>query len=191
MPPRIVRRGLTQAGRRGSERGLTLLEMMVTIALIAVTVVGTVYGLAAVENVAATSQNQSQLELAMRQLADFARDSSPNTGLQYTACAQVTTPVTAAAAGSGTYQSQLTTKFPTPPTGVGQWGFTAIYESLLGTGSHDGQATSAKTNCTATTGDWGVQEIKLAVFGGNNKVTRTVWKSDGWCYNPAASPPQC
>lgn len=158
-------------------------------------IAGVAAGAASTEKFASTFQNQSQLELVMRQLADFARDSSPTTGLQYTPCAQVTSPVTATSAGTGTYQSQLNTRFPSPlPAGVSHLGFIAVYESKTGTAFHDGVATIPKyptTGCAANTGDWGVQEIKLAVFGGGSEVSRTVWKSDAWCYNPANSPPQC
>lgn len=181
------------ARRRAGERGLTLIETMITVVLLGIGVAGIMLAVASIERSATIGQNQAQLELAMRQLADFARDSSPTTGLQYSYCAQVTTPVTATSAGAGTYQSQLTTKFPTLPSGVSEMGFTRVSESVLGSGSHDGAPTSPKstTGCAASTGDWGVQEIKLAVFGGGNQVIRTIWKSDAWCYNPAQTPPQC
>lgn len=157
-------------------------------------IAGVAAGAASTEKFASTFQNQSQLELVMRQLADFVRDSSPSTGLQYSYCAQVTSQVTATSPGSGTYQSPLTTKFPTLPAGVSHMGFVAVYESKNnGTALHDGVVTTPKSTlgCLANTGDWGVQEIKLAVFGGGNQVTRTVWKSDAWCYNPGNTPPQC
>lgn len=191
------------ARRRVGERGLTLLETMITVVLLAVGVAGIMLAVAAIERSASITQNQDQLQLAMRQLADFARDSSPSTGLQYSYCEQVpsggaVTATSPGSTGSGTgpgaaYRSQLTTKFPTLPTGVTQWGFVQISESVSGTGSHDGSPTSPKstTGCAANTGDWGVQEIKLAVFGGGNQVIRTIWKSDGWCYDPSQTPPQC
>lgn len=187
------------ARRRAGERGLTLIETMITVVVVGVGVAGIMVAVAAIERSATTIQNQSQLQVAMRQLADFVRDSSPSTGLQYSYCEQVPSgqAVTASSPGTtgpgngpaGTYEHQLTLKFPALPRGVSEMGFMQISESVSGSGSHDGTPTSPKstTGCAANTGDWGVQEIKLAVFGGGNQVTRTIWKSDAWCYFPASN----
>ena len=189
------------AKRQAGQRGLTLIETLITVVLLASGVAGIMLAVAAVERTATISQNQAQLELAMRQLADYARDSSPATGLQYSNCEQVlpggavtSTSPSGTGPGSGaggTYQHQLMLKFPTLPNHVSEMGFTQISESVLGTGLHNGAPTSPISTCSPSTGDWGVQEIKLAVFGGGNQVTRTIWKSDAWCYNPSQSPPQC
>ncbi len=163
---------------RRRQNGTTLIEMIVTMALLAVGFVGIGAGIAATEKFAAINQDQSQLEVAMRQLADYVRDSS-STGLAYQLCAQVTTPVSAASAGMSTYTSTLPA---IRPQGVTQWGFSAIYESTAG--KVNGLLTSAMASfgCPAGTGDWGVQEIKLAVFDGTRSLTRIVWKSYAWCY---------
>src|SRR6202051_4968494 len=62
--------------RRTGERGLTMIEMIATIALVSVGVVGIAGGIAATERIATVNQDQSQLEVAMRQLSDWVRDSS-------------------------------------------------------------------------------------------------------------------
>lgn len=166
----------THLRRRARERGLTLLETLITVVLLGIGIAGIMLAVASAERIATINQNQSQLELAMRRLADYVRDSNPSTGLPYSPCAQVST-----------YQSQL----PPTPSGVSQWRVVQVSESVLGTGFHDGTATAPKAACTANTGDWGVQEIKLAVSGGGNQIVRTIWKSDSWCYNPQQTPPQC
>lgn len=171
------------------QSGLTLIETIVTIALLAVGIVGITAGVAAAERTAAINQDQAQLQVAMRQLADFVRDSNPTNGLAYNPCAQVSTAVSATSGGttSGgpnpTYTTQLAAKL-SRPSGVGQWGFTSIYEST--SGQHDGTSTTPlwSGGCPAGTGDWGVQEIQVTVFDalGTRSLTRTVWKSYAWCY---------
>src|SRR3989442_1660607 len=71
--------------RRRSEDGLTLIEMIVTIAIITIAVVGITGAVASTERLAAVNQSQANLEVAMRQVADFVRDSSPQ-GLAYNPC---------------------------------------------------------------------------------------------------------
>lgn len=173
------RRG--RSARRG-QSGLTLIEMIVTLALLSVGIVGITGGIAATERIATVNQDQAQLEVAMRQLSDYVRDSS-STGLAYQWCAQVTAPVTAASPGTSAYTSAL----PGRPAGVTQWGFSAIYESTAG--KVNGTATSpvSATGCPAGTEDWGVQEIKITVFDGARSLTRTVWKSYAWCYQAGSA----
>lgn len=180
-----------RADAREHQRGLTLIETIIAVALLALGIVGVTKGIAVSQQLASTNQDQSQLEVAMRQLTDFVRDSNPTSGLAYNQCSQVTTAVSASSlsttsVGSGTnpaYSAQLSSKL-TKPTNVGEWGFTSIYESKNGV--HDGTATAAlwTTNCPAGTGDWGVQEVKITVFDttGLRSLTRTVWKSYAWCY---------
>jgi len=71
------------------ERGLTLLEVMITIAILTIGVVGVMGGVAAAQRISGINQSQAQLEPAMRQLSDFVRDSSTQ-GLGYKLCANLT-----------------------------------------------------------------------------------------------------
>jgi prepilin-type N-terminal cleavage/methylation domain-containing protein len=183
VPGNYARRSRTLA-RRG-QVGLTLIEMIITIALLAVGIVGITSGIAATERIATINQDQAQLEVAMRQLSDFVRDSSSTTGLGYQWCAQVTSPVSATSAGASTYTSKL----PPKPSRVTQWGFSAIYESTAGTVQGSPTPFISNTGCLAGTADWGVQEIKLMIFDGTRSLARTVWKSYAWCYQRAVQQP--
>ncbi|HEY7927272.1 MAG TPA: type II secretion system protein [Candidatus Dormibacteraeota bacterium] len=160
---------------RVGERGLTLIEMVVTIAIVSVAVVGIAGGLAATERLAGITQDQSQLEVAMRQLSDFVRDSTPSSGLSYTPCAQ-----------PATYNSGLRAK----PPGITGWRVVQVYESTNGTRNGVGQTNPLQTTPLRTcsghcpgascVGDWGVQEISLSVSNGARSLTRMVWKSNSW-----------
>ena len=163
--------------RRRGERGLTLIEMLVTIVVITVGVLGIAGALAETEHVSAINQNQSQLEVAMRQLSDFVRDSGP-AGLNYAVCAQ-----------PSTYNAEL----PPLPSAVTAWSIPTggIRLSTAGTRTSAGSSTPIATPpiqycgtpgvCTSTSPcDWGVQEITLSVSNGAMSLTRTVWKSKTW-----------
>ena len=166
--PRIDAHRRRQAHR--AEGGLTLIESLVTIAVMSVGVVGIGFALAETEQVALITQDQSQLEVAMRQLSDFVRDSTPSTGLTYQLCA------TAAA-----YNSHL----PSPPSGVTAWSTSAVYLSTSGTRNLVATAPIkycvTQGTCTDTKPcDWGVQEIVLSVSHGTRSLSRTIWKSQSW-----------
>jgi type II secretory pathway pseudopilin PulG len=159
---------------RAAERGLTLIEMIVTVAVMTLAVVGIAGAMAATERIASVTQDQAQLELAMRQLSDFVRDSTPSTGLAYRPCAR-----------SSDYIGRL----PPKPAGVTNWTVTAVYEST--SGSRQGLSstpvnTSPLRTCSGTcpgascVGDWGVQEITLRVSDSARSLTRVVWKSNSW-----------
>lgn len=182
--------------RHRRERGLTLIETLVTIGLLALGIIGVAAGLTEAERVASINQDQSQLEVYMRQLADFVRDSNPATGLDYDPCSYVTSAPSASANGATspgansakTYAVQLASAVPgklgAPP---GHWGFKQILESPSSGASGTSVAPAYSTSgCQAATGsaDWGVQKIQLIVFNssGTRSLTRWVWKSFAWCY---------
>lgn len=146
------------------------MECLVTIAVMAVGVVGIGAALAETEHIAAINQDQSQLEVAMRQLSDFVRDSTSSTGLTYQLCAA---------------PSAYTSRLPSRPPGVTSWFVSAVYLSTSGT--RNNVSTPPIQYCTtpgACSGsklcDWGVQEIRLTVSDGSRSLTRTVWKSRSW-----------
>jgi prepilin-type N-terminal cleavage/methylation domain-containing protein len=147
---------------RAGERGLTLIEMIVTIAIISLGVIGIAAGVAAAEKTSGTEQSQAKLEVAMRQLADLVRsDATAPNGVTYAPCA-------------------ATYSLPTP---AGYTSTITIVESTSATRiDSTGVATSppALRTCPGGGSDWGVQEISLTV---TDKVTgqflkRTVWKAD-------------
>lgn len=176
--------------RCARQRGLTLIETLVAVAVLTIGVVGIAGGVAATQKVAAVSQNESQLELTMRQFSDWVRTSSSSSctnaacpNLPYSVCAQ-----------PSTYGSAITSAVAagalTPPTGVTR-SIQAISLSTAASRSSGGVATTMPPvpggTCFSTTcpgasciGDWGVQEITLRVSSGANSVTRVVWKSESW-----------
>lgn len=177
---------------RQCENGLTLLETLITMVLLTVGMVGITASIAATQRVAAITQDQSQLEVAMRQLADFVRDSTPS-GLGYQTCTKVTVPVTPGAPGTTTGANPYSTQIGAlaRPSGVKQWGLTAIALSTNGThGTNPNIGALWTTGCLSGQGDYGVQKITLSVFDtvGTRSITRTVWKSVGWCYQGTLQP---
>jgi prepilin-type N-terminal cleavage/methylation domain-containing protein len=149
--------------RHRRERGLTLLEVIITIAILTIGVVGVMGGVAAAQRISGINQNQAQLEPAMRQLSDYVRDSSAQ-GLAYKLCANTTTKAYSLA-GLGA-----------PPASL-QWAITNVAVSVTGGGTRQGVATSPLQTC-ASGGDWGVQEITLKVWNASRSLSRIVWKAD-------------
>lgn len=166
-----------------------MIEMIATIALVSVGVVGIAGGIAAAERIATINQDQSQLEVAMRQLSDWVRDSSCNAAcfttqaraLPYSYCEQ------ASVMGTDVYNVELkaavTANLLTPPSKT-TFVITKVQESPTGSanGLRNGVGTAPQSTalCPAGVGDWGVQEITLKVSDAARSITRVVWKSLSW-----------
>ena len=163
-----------ERARKSGERGVTLIEMVVTLAIMTVAVVGIGAGLAQTEYISAINQDQAQLEVAMRQLSDYSRDSALPKGLVYKVCAK-----------TSDYSAGSNSDFPALPVGVTSWGISVV--GLSTAGSRDGVPTKPLNYC-GTQGicsntnpcDWGVQELTLFVSNGSHTLTRTAWKSSSW-----------
>jgi prepilin-type N-terminal cleavage/methylation domain-containing protein len=147
--------------RSGAQAGLTLIEMLVTVALIAVGVIGITSAIAAAERDAAITQDAAAVQAAMRELSDLVRSDRPlaEGGLPYRQCAR-----------PDNYIHDL----PHPPAGIVAWTILAVNESTAAT--RNGSATPALRSCGAGASDWGVQEITLRVASPNRSLTRIVWK---------------
>jgi type II secretory pathway pseudopilin PulG len=164
-----------------------MIEMIATIALVSVGVVGIAGGMAATERIATVNQDQSQLEVAMRQLSDWVRDSSCNAAcfttqaraLPYFPCEQ------ASVMGTDVYNVELkaavTANLLTPPSNT-TFVITKVQESPTGSanGLRNGVGTVPQSTCSPSVGDWGVQEITLKVSDASRSITRVVWKSSSW-----------
>lgn len=156
---------------RGAERGLTLIEVLVTVFLLGLISVGIAADVATTEHIAAVNQTQAQLEVAVRAAADFVQDSSSK-GLAYIPCANTTTraytlPGTLTATSiTGVWESP--TGGPTPGATRNGVPTAALYTTANG--------------CAANTADWGVQEIKVTVTLAGRSLSRTVWKTQRWCW---------
>jgi prepilin-type N-terminal cleavage/methylation domain-containing protein len=188
--PLRPRTGVIRQHRRG-ERGLTLIEIIITIALLTVGVVGIAGGIASAERIASVSQQQAQLEVQMRQLSDWARDST-STGLP-APCTTATGTVFClpykTCATTATYQAFVNSAITAgilPPAAVAKLTVTHVYFStsasrLGGTAPLAGHTCSGSCPGGSCVGDWGVQEITLTVSqptgtSSPRSVTRTVWK---------------
>jgi prepilin-type N-terminal cleavage/methylation domain-containing protein len=153
------------AGTRRVRRqsGLTLIEMLVTITLITVGVVGITGAIAAAERNATINQDVANIQAAMRILSDLVRSDLPApAGLPYNRCAK-----------PGTYNWQL----PSKPSGITSWTITGVNESM--SASRNGSPLSpheALQNCGGGMSDWGVQEITLQVSSSARSLIRVVWK---------------
>lgn len=183
--------------KRG-QRGLTLIETIVTVAVLATGVVGIAAGVSATQRISGITQNQAQLEVSMRQFADWVRDSTTTTcttaaggcpNLPYALCASKTvyqTPNVANAISAGALtaaagetltitQVNLSTSGTRTPLG----GAAVNVRPLAVTPSPpcSGAGTCPGAGCI---GDWGAQEITVQVVSGANKLSRIVWKSNGW-----------
>jgi Tfp pilus assembly protein PilV len=165
-------------GRHAGQLGLTLIEIIITITLLTIGVVGIAGGIATAEHIANINQSQAQLEVQMRQMSDWVRDSTSK-GLTYQLCATTVNYQTSV-------NSAITAGALTPPAGV-QLSIAHVYFST--SGSRTGVPTPPVNICSGAcpgascVGDWGVQEISLKVSGptasgGLRSLTRIVWKGN-------------
>lgn len=171
--------GRRARGRHVQQRGLTLIETVVTVAVMTVGVVGIASSLSSIERIATISQNQSQLEVSMRQLSDWVRNSSSGTCLSgacpampYRYCATNPSTYNAYVANAETPGGPLSSAIGTSP----------IQSVKVSTGSTRRAGSTqytipALSSCSGGGGDWGVQEITLKISANGNTVQRVVWKS--------------
>ncbi len=149
---------------RACQAGLTLIETLVALAVIAIAVVGIAYGFGSVVRGSSLAQQQATLDAAARTASSRLR----NPALSYEPCAKV-----------GTYALGI------PPSGV-TWSITAVAESVprslsrptsTGSGSNrSGVAPIAGGSCAASY-DYGIQEITVRVCT-SRCIQQTVWKGD-------------
>jgi len=167
------------AGLHRSEAGLTLIEMIITIALITIAIVGITGAVASTERLSAVNQSQAKLEIQARQVADFVRDSR-GSGLAYHACAD-----------NVYYNAHLGGS--APAGGGTTWIITKVNESMANQDLRNGSSTGVTPAgngvtggiCSVTVWDYGVQEIWVKVcetscMAANRSLTRIVWKSRSW-----------
>jgi prepilin-type N-terminal cleavage/methylation domain-containing protein len=142
---------------------LTLIEMLVTIAVIGVGVVGIAYGFTAVVRSSGDTQEQATLDGAAHYLADYMQSDAD---VAYLACAtSYTAPsTTSPSAESAAYLDDGVSWPSTFPVAVSSPNPTPGYASL--------------DPCSASTDDYGVQEITITVTDHGISVTQVVWKDD-------------
>ena len=157
---------------RGGQRGMTLIEAIVALALVAVAVVALVLDLDAAQKSTTIAQNQASADAQLRYVSDYLRGHSTSA---YVLCA-----------GTATYS------IPNPPSGPAlnpSNPVTAI--TLSKSATRNGSPISPLKDCkTGTVSpatcpvassppgcDYGVQEITITQTVGSTSLTRSVWKS--------------
>jgi prepilin-type N-terminal cleavage/methylation domain-containing protein len=157
----LRRPGAPRRGR-GRQRGLTLIEMLVTLALIAVAVVGIAYGFSAVVRGSGTAQQQASLDTAARTVASYLQSST----LPYSPCAT-----------SSTYG------LPAPPAQI-TWSVTDVRLSIPGSlqrpsaspATANASSTAPIATCPGNVDDYGVQEITVQVCTPSRCLNQAIWK---------------
>ncbi|MGD0448122.1 MAG: prepilin-type N-terminal cleavage/methylation domain-containing protein [Candidatus Dormibacteria bacterium] len=136
--------------RRSGQAGLTLIEMVVTLAIISIGVVGIAYGFSAAVRSAGYAQVQAELDAAAQSAAGYVQTID-----SYQPCATTTTYA-----------------LPAPPPEITS-SVTQVSES--NSASNPGYTGSG---CGGQVADYGVQEITITVSDGSDSVIRAVWKGD-------------
>jgi len=161
-PSRAIR-----AGHR-NQRGLTLIETIVALAVIAIGVVGIAYGFSAVARSARDAQEQATLDTAAQAAADYLQSS-----LAYDPC------------DSRAYGTPYTLAGLTTPNGVTSWAIASVVESPAGSltrstppATADYSSVTPIQACSRAVDDYGIQQIQIQVCDAIRCVTQTVWKAD-------------
>ncbi len=145
--------------RRAAQKGLTLIETVVTLAIISIAVVGIAYGFSAAVRGAGDAQAQAELDSAAQTATNYVQSK-----LSYCPC-----DVPGPACEGGPYSLA---GLPMP-SNVTNWSLTAVRES-----QPNPTPGFAGTSCNGGEVDYGVQEITLVIASGPNSITRTLWKGD-------------
>jgi Tfp pilus assembly protein PilV len=157
----MLSRGLRRRRTHRSQSGVTLVETIVALFILASAVVALIFGLATVQRSAGIASDQTKLEAAARQMGDFLRQ---NSSASYVPCDSQ----------SVTYPDAYLPDVQKPtPTGLGS-AFTTkwnpkIIEVAEATASSLTQGgytynLNQETSCTGSTAtDWGVQRVTYSV----------------------------
>lgn len=164
--------------RRSHQRGMTLLEAIVALALVAVAIVALVIDLSAAQRTVTVAQDQAAADAQLRYVSDYLRD---HTAAPYQLCAGLTTysipnppagpplnptnPVTAVTLSGGATRNGL------PIAPLEDCKTLTAGSCPLGGGSCC-PSTSLPRGC-----DYGVQELTITQSVGSTTLKRTIWKS--------------
>jgi prepilin-type N-terminal cleavage/methylation domain-containing protein len=159
-------------GRRGGERGVTLIEMLVTVAVMGAGVTAMVGGFAGAERGAAVARAQSALVAALRTASDEVR------AAPYLACAGVAAGEGYSVSVPGVTAAATVVRPTAAPALSSATGPVASAADLCGA---TGEAMHASP-CTAGAGeacDYGVQRVTVSVSAAGRTLSRDVWKGAG------------
>lgn len=153
-------------GRRRGEQGVTLIELLVTIAVMSIGFVAVISAFSTIEIAVGSIGQDAQLTSQARQVGDFIQSEQ----YSYITCGT-------AAGYNATLQTAINAN-----TVVLQTGYTArvILVVQATGGSHVVSGTSGALipigGCTGSTHDFGVQQIQFQLTTSRNSITRTVYK---------------
>jgi prepilin-type N-terminal cleavage/methylation domain-containing protein len=152
-----------QTRRRHGEQGLTLIELLVTIAVMGIGFLSLLEAFSTIELTVGATTDDAQLTSQVRQVQDYVESEN----FTYIRCAS--------AAG---YQAAIQTAITSiPPSLVLQAGYTVRVNAVAQAsgGSDTIGAVSAIDNCSGTS-DFGVQQIEFTVSSVRHTLTRIVYK---------------
>jgi prepilin-type N-terminal cleavage/methylation domain-containing protein len=140
---------------------MTLIEMLVTIAVIGIGVVGIAYGFATVVRSSGDTQEQATLDGAAHYLSDYMQ-SDADVAFQLCATSYAAPSTTDPSAESAAYLDRGVSWPSSFAAAVSSPNPTPGYASL--------------ETCSASTDDYGVQELTITVTDHGISVTQVVWK---------------
>jgi prepilin-type N-terminal cleavage/methylation domain-containing protein len=157
--------------RRG-ERGLTLIELIVTIAIMGIGFLSLLAGFSTIELTVGSTNADAQLTSLARQVTDVIESE----GFAYVVC---TGPTGQSPSGSVSYQTAIRSAVTTTYT----IGVMAVAQAQASGSSHTVSGVSGPllplNGCStgpATTPDYGVQQITFQVKSARESLTRIVYK---------------
>jgi prepilin-type N-terminal cleavage/methylation domain-containing protein len=159
-------------GRRDGERGVTLIEMLVTIAVMGAGVTAMVGGFAGAERGVAVARAQSALVAALRTASDDVR------AAPYRACAGVAAGEGYSVGVPGVAAATTVVRPTAPPTLSSATGPIASAATLCGA-SGGAMAGAACAAGAAEACDYGIQRVTVSVSSAGRTLSRDVWKGAG------------
>jgi prepilin-type N-terminal cleavage/methylation domain-containing protein len=139
------------------ERGLTLIELLVTISVMSVGFLSLLAAFSTIELTVGATSDDAQLTSQARQVEDYVESE----GFTYVACAS-----------ASSYQPALRAAIPIPAG----YSVTVNAVAQASGGSDTNGALSPISGCSPGSPDYGVQQIKFTVSSSRHSLTRIIYK---------------
>lgn len=163
----------TARRRRGGERGVTLIEMLVTVAVMGAGIAAMLGGFAGAERAAAVARSQAALVDALRTAADEV------SAAPYAACAGIASGVAYPVSVPGVVATASAVVRPASPPSLSAGGVPVSVSAVL-CGAGGGSAVGSSCVAGAAQAcDYGIQRVTVTVSGGGRTLSRDVWKGAG------------
>lgn len=164
-------RSCRRPGREG-ERGVTLIELLVTMAVMALGFVALIAAFSTVELQVSSTNDDAQLTTVARQAADVIETQVAQGGIAYVLCSPP---------AGGTYKTELNGAFRPPATD--RLTIVSVAQAQASGSSHIVSPNPAPvaltpiSNCGGASADYGVQQITFKVSSNlGHSLVRTVYK---------------